>query len=63
MDIGKSYRNIKAEVKTSLGKILVRFLEQLLNNKNHKMFYGILILNFFIKKLQLLQTICPVWDI
>ena len=52
MDIGKSYKNIKAEVKTSLVKILVRFLEQLLNNKNHKMFYGILILNFFIKKLQ-----------
>ena len=52
MDIGKSYRNIKAEVKTSLGKILVRFLDLLLNNKNHKMFYGILILNFFIKKLQ-----------
>ena len=52
MDIGKSYKNIKAEVKTSPVKILVRFLEQLLNNKNHKMFYGILILNFFIKKLQ-----------
>ena len=52
MDIGKSYKNIKAEVKTSLVKILVRFLEQLLNNKNHKMFYGILIVNFFIKKLQ-----------
>ena len=49
MDIGKSYKNIKAEVKTSLVKILVRFLEQLLNNKNHKMFYGILILNFLLK--------------
>lgn len=26
MDIGNSYKNIKAEVKTLLGKILVRFL-------------------------------------
>ena len=42
MDIGKSYKNVKAEVKTSLGKILVRFLEQLLNNKDYEMFYEII---------------------